>query len=68
MNNIPGPGKYDYLYKMSGPKISMGVKPNNGFKDQNVPGPGNYELTDKAINKCPSAFTMGAKYSSGKDE
>lgn len=68
LDYVPGPGKYDNLYKTTGPKITMGIKPNNASKDLNVPGPGNYEVTDKAINKCPSAFTMGAKYHSGKDE
>lgn len=46
----------------------MGSKPNNASKDINVPGPGNYELTDKAINKSPSAFTMGSKYTINKGE
>jgi hypothetical protein len=30
--------------------------------DAYVPGPGNYNVVTDAINKNPSAFTMGAKY------
>lgn len=66
LNNVPGPGKYDSWYKASGPKITMGVKPNSGSKDQSVPGPGNYDINDKSVTKTFSAFTMGAKYGSSK--
>ncbi len=68
LNNVPGPGKYDNLFKTTGPKITMGIKSNNLSKDQNIPGPGNYDLTDKVISKCPSAFTMGSKYGGSKIE
>ena len=60
--NVPGPGKYDSLYKTSGPKITMGIKPTGNSKEQNVPGPGNYDANDRAVSKTLSSYTMGAKY------
>lgn len=65
-NYVPGPGKYDFLSKNSGPKISIGTKPTSYSKDQNVPGPGNYNLNDNAVTKVNTGYTMASKYISNK--
>jgi hypothetical protein len=44
--NVPGPGKYDFNFSKSGPKISMASKPKTNERDSFIPGPGNYNVKD----------------------